>query len=171
MSVRRRGAALLLATLLLGGCAALGALGSALQAPRFAVAPGRSAELRLLGPSLSRPLGGAEVRLWASVSNPNPFGLTLAGLAGALSLQNTQAAEVNFPLGVPLPAAGDTIIPLDIAISFANLPALAELLPRAVGQGSVPYRLHGSFQVDAGPLGRPSFGPMTLLEGSIQTRR
>lgn len=170
MIVSRRVLAALF-TMMLSGCASLGGLGQMLQAPRFEVASGRQAELRLIGPSLQRPLGGAEVRLWARISNPNPFRLTVSSLQGALSLSGTEAADVDFPLGVPLPAAQDTVIPLSIAVSFANLPALAEILPRAMGRGTVDYRLHGSFSVDAGVLGQPRFGPLTLLAGEIQTRR
>lgn len=162
-------ACLALLAVLLSGCATLGGL--SLLAPRFDVASERQAELRLVGPSLQRPLGGAEVRLWARVSNPNPIPLTLAALQGALSLSGTEAAEVDFPLGVPLPASRDTVIPLDIGISFANLPALANILPQAVSRGAVDYQLHGSFAVDAGVLGQPRFGPLTLLQGEIQTRR
>lgn len=165
-AIRRAPVALL--ALLLAGCASLGQV---LQPPRFEVASGRQAELRLLGPSLQRPLGGAEIRLWARISNPNPFQLTLATVQAALALEGTDAAEVDFPLGLPLPAAQDTVIPLDIAVSFANLPALANVLPQAVGRGLVDYRLHGRFSVDAGLLGQPSFGPMTLLQGAIETRR
>ena len=170
MNVRRRALAALLAVLS-SGCASLGGLAQALQAPRFDVASGRQAELRLLGPSLQRPLGGADVRIWARVSNPNPFRLTLSTVRGSLALSGTQAADVDLPLGHPLPAAGDTIVPLDIAVSFANLPALAEVLPRAMTGGAVDYRLHGTFAVDAGVLGQPQFGPLTLLQGEIRTRR
>lgn len=160
-----------LAALLALGGAGCASLGQMLQPPSFSIAPGRQAELRLLGPSLQRPLGGAEVRLWARISNPNPFALTLSRIEGALALEGTDAADVDFPLGLPLPAAQDTVIPFDIALSFANLPALADILPRAVGRGTVDYRLHGRFSVDAGVLGQPSFGPLTLLQGAIQTRR
>ena len=170
MSVLRRAPVALL-SLLLSGCASLAGLEQVLAAPQFEVASERQSELRLLGPSLQRPLGGADVRIWARVSNPNPFRLTLSTVRGSLSLSGTEAADVDLPLGLPLPASQDTVIPLDIAISFANLPALADVLSRAVGRGSVDYRLHGTFAVDAGVLGQPQFGPLTLLEGEIQTRR
>ena len=156
---------------LLAGCSSLGALSQVLQAPRFAVARGQQAQIQLVGPSTSRPLGGVSVRLWAEVSNPNPIGLVLSSLQGTLALQGTRAADVNFPLGVPLAASGDTVIPLDIAVSFSDLPALANILPRAITGGAVDYQLDGTVGVDAGVLGRPSFGPMTLLQGNIQTRR
>lgn len=40
------------------GCAALGELGALVQPPRFEQVPWREAEIRLLGPSLSQPIGG-----------------------------------------------------------------------------------------------------------------
>jgi hypothetical protein len=156
---------------LLAGCSSLGALSQVLQAPRFAVARGQQAQIQLVGPSTSRPLGGVSVRLWAEVTNPNPIGVVLSTLQGTLALQGTRAADVSFPLGVPLAASQDTVIPLDIAVSFADLPGLANILPRAITGGAVAYQLDGTVGVDAGVLGRPSFGPMTLLQGNIQTRR
>ena len=153
------------------GCAALGALNQVIQAPRFAVAGSAQPEIRLVGPSTQRPLGGASIRLWAEGANPNPIGVVLSSLQGKLALEGVDAADVSFPLGLPLGAAQDTVIPLDIAVSFADLPRLAELIPRALGQGRVGYRLDGTVGVDAGVLGRPSFGPMLLLQGSIDTRR
>ena len=161
----------LLALAALSGCAALGGLNQVIQAPRFAVAGTAQPEIRLVGPSAQRPLGGASVRLWAEVSNPNPVGVVLSSLQGRLALEGVNAADVSFPLGLPLAATQDTVIPLDIAVSFADLPRLAEIIPRALGQGRVGYRLDGTVGVDAGILGRPSFGPMLLLQGNIDTRR
>lgn len=156
---------------LLPGCASLGGLAQALQAPRFEIAPGQQAQLTLLPPGPGRPLGGASIRLWAQVTNPNPLGLTLSRLAGGLALEGIEAAQVEFPLGLPLPASGSAVVPLDFAVSFSEIPRLAQLVPRAVTGGAVAYRLNGTATLDAGILGQPSFGPMTLLQGSIQTRR
>jgi hypothetical protein len=168
MSRRHLPALLVLA--LVGGCASLGSLAAAIQPPRFQVASGREAELRLVGPSVQNPLGGATVRLWADISNPNPFGVTLAALAGSLALEGRHAAEVDFPWGLPLMAGQDTIVPLDVTVSFADLPGLGDVVSRAVTGGSVGYQLDGTMTLDAGLLGQPSFGPMELLQGSIRTR-
>ena len=154
----------------LSACAALG-LGNVLQAPRFSVAAGRSAELRLVGPSVQSPLGGAGIRLWARVQNPNPFGLALSALEGSLALEGTHAANVNFPLGVPLLASQDTVIPLDLTIRFSDLPGLTNLASRLLTQSSVNYQLDGTVTVDAGILGQPKFGPSTLLNGNLVIRR
>jgi hypothetical protein len=169
MRAPARSATLLCLFLLLSGCATLGGLG--IVPPRIAIDQQQAAELRLLGPSLQRPLGGASLRLYARVDNPNPVGITLTRLAGTLQIQGFDAADADFPLGVPLAAAGSVVVPLDIAISFANLPGLADVLSRAVTGGEVEYRLQGTASVDAGMLGQPSFGPMTLLAGSVRPTR
>ena len=154
----------------LGACAGLN-LGNVLQPPRFSVASGRQAELRLLAPSAGRPLGGAAIRLWAHIENPNSLGLSLRAVQGSLSLEDTKAADVDFPLGLPLLAGQDTIIPLDINISFSDLPDLADVAARLVTRNAVDYRLDGTVSVNAGPLGTPTFGPSTLLNGTLSIRR
>lgn len=154
----------------MAGCAGLG-LADVIQPPRFSVADGRQAELRLLGPSSSRPLGGAAIRLWARVENPNALGLSLTAVQGALALEGTRAADVDFPLGVPLLAGQDTVIPLDINVSFSDLPGLADVAARLVTRSSVNYQLDGTVTVNAGPLGSPRFGPSTLLNGTLAIRR
>lgn len=153
------------------GCAALGDLRSLIQPPRFEQVPGRRAEIRLLGPSLSAPVGGAGVRLWTRVSNPNPFGLTLGTLRGTLHLENARAAAVDFPLGLPLRPSESTEIPIDFSISFSDLPGLADVIRRAANRDPLAYRLDGTIGVDAGQLGQPTFGPMTLLEGETTVVR
>src|SRR5688500_7330304 len=102
-----RTALLPLMMLSLSGCAGLG-LEQVLQAPTFRVDGAQQAQLRLLGPSMQIPLGGASVRLYGRVGNPVPVGLTLTRLVGQLSLEGTNAARVDFPLGVPLQAGGET---------------------------------------------------------------
>lgn len=159
----------LVASVLLSSCATLGGLG--IQAPRFSVASGQSSEIRLLGPSLDRPVGGVALRIYTRVENPNPVGITLARLAGTLQLEGQDAADADFPLGLPLEAGGSTVVPLEIAVSFANLPVLADLVGRAAGGGMLDYSLRGTATVDAGVLGQPTFGPMTLASGAVELRR
>ncbi|HEX6132863.1 MAG TPA: LEA type 2 family protein [Longimicrobiales bacterium] len=158
-------AAALLAT---GSCATLGQI---VQPPEFTAAQGRSTELRLLGPSTTRPLGGASLRIWTRVRNPNAFGLTLAALRGSIFLENERAGDVDFPLGLPLAAAGDTIIPLDINISFSDLPGLVDVAERIVTRNRVAYRLDGTVTVDAAPFGQPTFGPSTWISGETTVIR
>jgi len=150
------------------GCAELDRLRQFVQAPRFEQAEGHNAELRLVGPRSDLPIGGAAVRLWTRVTNPNAFGLTLGTLKGTLYLQGSRAADADFPLGLPLRAGEDTIVPIDLSISFSDLPGLAGAIRRAIGREPLPYRFDGTIGVDAGRLGTPVFGPMTLLTGDIR---
>lgn len=151
------------------GCAALQRAG--LEPLRIAEDPDRPAELGILGPSPARPLGAAAFRLWARVENPNGVGLTLTEIAGDLVLEGTHAIEVDFPLGLPIPALADTTIPLDVTVGFDALPAVGDLARTAVGRGGrIDYRLEGTFAVRAGEFGNPRFGPLTLLEGTIAAR-
>ena len=153
------------------GCAALEELRAFVQAPRFEEAPGQRAEIRLFGPSLSQPLGGAGVRLWTQVSNPNAFGLTLGTLRGTLNIENAHAADVDFPLGLPLAARAQTVVPIDLSIDFSDLPGLANVIRRAANREPLAYHLEGTIGVDAGQLGQPVFGPMTLLRGEMRGLR
>jgi hypothetical protein len=159
------------------GCATLRGLAVLVQPPRFSTVPDRPAELRLLGSGSGLPLGGAGVRLWARVENPNPFGLTLSTLTGSLHLKSARsgdwprAATLDLPLGLPLEARQQTEIPIDLTVSFSDLPGLADVVRRALSGSSLPYRLDGTIGVDAGSFGRPSFGPFTLLSGEMRVLR
>jgi hypothetical protein len=158
-----------LVAVLAGGCTALEQLRLFVQPPRFEQASERPAEIRLLTPSGSRPLGGAGVRLWAHIANPNPFGFTLSTLSGTLFLEDAQAATAEFPLGLPLGAGADTTVPLDLTIDFRDVADLASTLRRTLGRQPVGYRLDGTIGVDAGRYGRPTFGPMTLMRGDLSS--
>ena len=154
--------------LTLTGCSLLGDLGFMVQPPHFEEAQDRRAEIRLLGPGVNRPLGGAGVRLWATVTNPNKFGFTLSTLRGSVFLQEGRAAELDLPLGLPLTAGGVETFPIDFSVSFADLPALADSIRRAVSGQPLDYRLDGTVGIDAGRYGRPEFGPMTLFRGTVR---
>jgi hypothetical protein len=152
-------------------CAKLGGLGAIVQPPSFEQAEGREAELRLFTPSLDRPVGGAGVRVWLEVTNPNTFGFTLSAVRATLMLEGTRAATGDFPLGLPLRAREATVVPLDLSISFSDLPDLSGTLRRIAIGGVVPYALDGTVTVDAGRLGQPSFGPMRLTTGELRVAR
>jgi len=157
-------------SLTLAACATLEQLRQLVQPPRFAESADHSAEIRLLGPGVNRPLGGASVRLWASVRNPNRFGFTLSTLRGSLFLQDSRASEIDLPLGLPLSAGATETFPIDFSISFADLPGLVDAIRRAIGGQSIAYRFDGTVGVDASPYGRPEFGPMTILRGNVRGR-
>ena len=148
-------------------CASLGPLARVIQPLRFSEVPGERSTIRLVGPSARQPLGGAALRLWTRVRNPNPVGLTLSTLRAEVLLEGTRAATGDFPLGLPLAAQGESDIPLDLSIDFADLPGLADVLRRAASSQGVAYQLEGSFSLEAGVLGRPAFGPMRLFEGRL----
>ena len=59
------------------------------------------------------------------------------------------------------------MIPIDLEVSFAELPALREVIQRALRRDAVAYRLDGTVGVETVRFGRPEFGPMTLLRGNF----
>ena len=101
--MRTRLALAAVSVLLLQACAQLNQLGALVQPPRFEQVPDRPAEIRLQG------MTGAGVRLWTRVTNPNPFGLRLGTLKGTLYLEDSRAADADFPLGLSLGAGGDSV--------------------------------------------------------------
>ena len=169
MSVLRVLTVVSAAVLLLPSCASLEGLRALVQPPTFRQT-GQPAEVRLAGPSVNRPFGGATVRLWTEVTNPNPFGFTLGTLDGTLFLEGSRAAAAAFPLGLPLGAQQSSVIPIELSISFSDLPGLADVVRRAARREAVEYRLDGTIGVDAGRLGQPVFGPMTLMRGDLAER-
>jgi hypothetical protein len=163
--------ALLAVVVASGACASLEGLRQLVQVPRFEQVRDQPAEVRIEGPSATRALGGATIRIHTAVTNPNPFGLTLGTLDGTLSLEGDRAAAAAFPLGLPLEAGERSIVPLDLIIDFADLPALVDVVRRAARREPVGFRLDGTIGVDAGRLGQPVFGPMTLMQGELRTVR
>jgi hypothetical protein len=151
-------------------CAALEQLRGLVQAPKFEEAEGQPAEIRLLPPGAAGPLGGAGVRIWTKVTNPNSFGVRLGTLAGTLFVEGNRAANADFPLGLPLGPGQESVVPIDLSISFADLPGLGNVIRRAANNEALEYRLDGTIGVEAGKLGTPTFGPMTLLRGNLRRR-
>jgi hypothetical protein len=164
-------ALVLVSALCTAGCASLGGLARIIQPPRFEQADGQFAELRIVGPSRTMPVGGAAVRIWMKVTNPNAFGFTLSTVNATLALDGTRAADGDFPLGLPLAAREESVVPIDLSISFADLPGLARALRALAVGGRVGYELNGTVGVDAGRLGTPTFGPMLLTRGEMRIVR
>jgi Late embryogenesis abundant protein len=150
-------------------CATFPRVGALIQPVRFESADDRGSEIRFVGPRAGQPLGGAAVRLWTRVNNPNPFGLTLSTLRATLYLEGNRAAEGEFPLGLPLQARDEVEVPLDLSISFSDVPALGSMIGRGLGS-PVRYRVDGAFAVEVGQFGSPTFGPMTLFSGELRGR-
>lgn len=164
-------ALLLVSALSTAACASLGELTRVIQPPRFEQADGQPAELRIVGPSRTMPVGGAAVRIWLKVTNPNAFGFTLSTVDATLELDGARAADGDFPLGLPLTARQESVVPLDLSVSFADLPGLARALRALAVGGRVGYELSGTVGVDAGRLGTPTFGPMLLARGEMRVVR
>ena len=100
------------------------------------------------------------------MTNPNAFGIRLGTLKGTLFLDESRAANADFPLGLDLGAGADTELPIDISVSFRNLPGLAGVARKVLARQPVLYRLDGTIGIDAGRIGQDMwFGPMTLLRG------
>jgi hypothetical protein len=152
------------------GCASFN-LGAAVQPPEVSGVVDRGSEIRILLPSGEHPAGGAAIRLWSRIGNPNAFSLSVTRLAGDLFLGDGAAVAVEFPLGVPLVANGDTIVPLDVTVGFDDLPVLGTTLVAAALEGAMDYRLEATIGVDAGVLGQPTFGPLTALSGRLHVIR
>lgn len=148
-------------------CATLGSLSGLIQPPRFSEARDQPAEVRLSPPTAGNALGGATIRLWTRVTNPNPFGFTLNTLNGTLYLDDTRAATSDFPLGLPLSAGAESVIPIEFAISFADLPNLAGVVRRVAQRQPIDYRFEGTVGVNAGRFGSPVLGPMTFMRGTL----
>ena len=155
---------------LTAGCASLGPLAQIVRPPRFRQADNQ-AEIRPLAPSLRNPTGGAGVRIWLEVTNPNPFGFTLSTVNATLDMQGTRAATGDFPLGLPLRAGQSSVVPLDLSFSFADVPNLASSLRKLATGGAINYQLDGTVGVVAGRLGTPTFGPMRLTDGELRVIR
>jgi hypothetical protein len=159
----------LVLALSVAACATLGQL-LGVQEPVFQMASGRTSVLRLGAPSITHPRGTATLTVWTQVSNPNAFSLTLSTLDGKLALQGKDLVDVTLPLGLPLPAVADTIIPLDLTFGFESLSALGSLATSIVTRDAVDYELKGTLGVRAGPFGEPTFGPRTWLRGTVQVQ-
>ena len=153
------------------GCGQLGSLAQLVQPPRFDQADNQPAEIRLLGPSGSMPAGGAAVRVWLEVTNPNAFGFTVSTLSATLALEGSRAATGDFPLGLPLAARQQSVVPIDLSISFVDLPGLGGALRQIAIGGAVDYDLEGTVGIDAGAFGMPTFGPMLLVSGELRLVR
>jgi Late embryogenesis abundant protein len=161
----------LFSIVLMSGCATLGPLAQFVHPPRFRQAENQPAEIRLIAPSIRQPTGGAGIRVWLEVTNPNTFGLTLSTVNATLALEGSRAATGEFPLGLPLGAGQQSVVPLDLSIDFADVPGLAGVVRQVATGRNIQYQLDGTVGLDAGRLGTPTFGPMFLTRGDVKVIR
>lgn len=97
------------------------------EAPRLETAPERESVLTLDAASLLTGRPRATLRIWTRITNPNDFALTLSTLRGSVFLEDNEMAEVDLPLGLPLLAARDTVIPIDVGFGMPALSSLGAL--------------------------------------------
>ena len=95
----RKFAAVAVAGALFAGCAELNKLAALVQAPRFEQALDHQPEIRVMGAGSGLPIGGAGVRLWARVTNPNAFSLTLGTLKGRHHPADRSQRQLRQPAG------------------------------------------------------------------------
>jgi hypothetical protein len=143
-------------------CATLQGLQAFIQPPRFQQDQNSRSEIRLNG------LNGAAVRIWTRVENPNSFGITLGTLQGTLHLEGSRAATIDFPLGLPLQARSEEIVPIDISVDFRDVPGLGQAITRAVSRQPIAFEIEGTVGISAGALGMQTLGPMTWLRGELR---
>lgn len=136
----------------------------AVGAPTFRLVPGASGVQRLdLTPDGARLV----VRATLLATNPNPIGLRLASLDGALVLRDVPAADVRFVGGVDVPAQGSAELVLDVAVPLPGAAGLADAALALVGGAPVAYRIEAAVGVELFGV-RTAFPRTTLLQGDLQ---
>src|SRR6266446_1042750 len=88
-----------------------------------------------------------------------------------LLLDGSRAATGEFPIGLPLGPREETVVPIDLFISFSDLAGLSRIVRTAADGQPVPYQLDGTIGIDASRLGQPTFGPTLLFRGDLSGRR
>ncbi len=133
-------------------------------APTFRLVPGASGVQRL-----DLTVDGARlvVRTTLQVTNPNPIGLRLTSLDGALVLRGVLAADVRFGGGVDVPAQGAAELVLDIAVPLPGASGLVDAALALVGGAPVAYRVEAAVGVDLFGV-RTAFPRTTVLQGELQ---
>lgn len=146
---------------LLTACAPGAAPG--IGAPTFRLVPGASGVQRL---DLTADGARLVVRTTLQVTNPNPVGLRLTSLDGALVLRDVPAADVRFVGGVDVPAQGSAELVLDVAVPLPGGLGLVEAARDLVAGAPVPYRIEAALGVDLFGV-RSAFPRTTLLQGEL----
>jgi LEA14-like dessication related protein len=123
--------------------------------------------LKLNPPGLNGVAPEAVIRVTLDARNPNPFDLSLEELRFDLYLDGAKlAAGIGSNLAMKANGTPSRFyVDVEIPLSVSSLKSLG----RIVAGSSVEYRLDGGFRVDAGPLGKPRFGPYTLAQGRYQS--
>lgn len=169
----------LLAAVAVGGCAFLRGLSeSAFQKPTLSF---RSASVA--GASLS----GATLNLVYALENPNAFGLSLAEVRYAFSVEGKQLVAGQPPAGLQIPANGTAELTFPASVKFADLASVVETFLtkdlasyRAQGEVGVqtpigvlrfPLATEGQFEVPKIPrfeLGSPRIAHLSLDGATLE---
>jgi LEA14-like dessication related protein len=151
---------LLALTALLSGC-----VQNLVRSPQFEMR--EAGLLRLNPPGLDNIAPEAVIRITLDARNPNPFDLNLEELRMDLALDGAKvaAASINSLALKQNGALSTFFVDVEVPITTASLQSLGKIISGA----SVQYRLDGAFRVDAGPIGKPRFGPVTLAQGRYQS--
>jgi len=129
------------AALALAGCAAINDLArSAFVKPTLAY---EKVEVQALD------FDGATLAIDCRLTNPNPFGLTLARVQYWLQIEGRIVTRGEVAGGLRLPASGTAPVRFTARLPWAEVPRLAELTRRG---GRVPYAIGGQVAVDT-PVG------------------
>ena len=142
-----------------------GCVQSVIRSPQFEMR--EAGLLKLNPPGLNGIAPEAVIRITLDARNPNPFEFNLEELRFDLLLDGAKLAT-GIGSDLKLKANGvpsSFFVDVQIPITTNSLQSLGKI----VGGSSVQYRLDGGFRVDAGPLGKPSFGPYTLAQGRYQS--
>ena len=144
---------------LLAGCAPRAAI---VQVPEYKIERVRLVSLSL--PGAGSP-ATATLSLQLLVTNTNPYPIRLARAGGRFFLDGDDVGAVELPnIDLPPGRQVEQAAVLSVPITFANL---GDFLRVARGE-ALSYRVDGSFTVDAGVFGKPTFGPYTLSQGVIK---
>jgi LEA14-like dessication related protein len=143
----------------------LGCVQNLVRSPQFELR--EAGLLKLNPPGLNGIAPEAVIRISLEGRNPNPFEMSLSEFKFDLYLDGAKVAVGGTP-GFKLKANGAPgIVPVDVEIPIA--PSTVQNLLKIAGGSRVTYRVDGSFTVDAGALGKPRFGPVTLAQGGFQS--
>jgi hypothetical protein len=153
---------LLLLLALLGACAPATGF---VAAPSFRFVPEGSGLVRLEPPGVGA--GAAVFRVNLEATNPNAFGVTLAGLDFELALNGRRAAASRFVGGVSLAPQGSSPLALEVAVPLVEGVALLGDLARLIAGESTRYTLTGAVTLEV--LGvRQRLPSATLAAGEVR---
>ena len=133
------------------GCATLlELLDGALQRPKIKIL-----NMKILDTSLEK----VKTQFNAQITNPNPFGLSLAGLKYAIDVDGREMVEGNAQYKIQLKAIGSSKTLFPVNFAFANT---AKTLLSLLQKNTVDYKLNSSFSFQIPQLNRTVAVPVSF---------